>query len=240
MDLLIGIGEKSLSALAASALSLLGLRLLRPRIDISRQITSWWSDEHQEMRYSIKIVNKSRRGLVEPRFELTLLYENAEGRTKSKLIPRGRQDPMAISGRKKGKRSGELLGTYVVTYGGEDADLLFLAGQRTGGTADRARFRFRCFVRDSFSAVGRQFEMEYEPLSRTVVFGSFDRGYELTITPREPNGHWQPVVAAAFGGGEQAHADRVDLPHARGDNDTARSEGGPREAHPDGRGTPDR
>lgn len=225
MDLLIGIGEKSISALVASALSLLGLRLLRPRIGISPQIVSWWSEENQEMRYSIKIVNKSRRGLVEPRFELTLLYENSEGRTKSKFIPRGRPDPMAIHGRKKGKRGGELLGDYVVTYGGKDADPLLLAEQRTGGNTDRARLRFRCFVRDSFSAVGRQFETEYEFSRQAVVFGSFDRGYALTVTPREPSDRPRAAVATAAEGqgeGEGRTHDGVDVPRARSDTDTAR------------------
>lgn len=219
MDLLLGIAEKSASALAASGLSLLGLRLLRPRIKISPEISAWWSEEKQGIRYSIKIVNKTRRALVEPRFELTLFYPNSQGRTKSMLIHRGRPDPMSISGRKKRKSDGKQLGVYTIAYGGDDADLLALAGNRTRGQADKASFRFRCFVRDGFSGIGRQFEMTYELPARTIVFGTFEQKGSVKITPSESVQAWQDKVAAAFGGSNPTAGEEAPVPSARSEGE---------------------
>ncbi|MGW1777833.1 hypothetical protein ACWCQQ_01665 [Streptomyces sp. NPDC002143] len=215
MDLLIGILEKTASALAASGLSLLGLRMLRPRIEISPEISAWWSEEKQDFRYSIKISNKTRRALVEPRFELTLLYPNERDATKSKLIPRDRPDPMSISGRKKDKRNGKELGTYTITYGGKEADLVLLAGQRTHGNANRAHFRFRCFVRDGFSGIGRQFEMRYEVPADSIVFGTFKRGRVFDIDEHAPNERWTEKVAAAFASSGAAPAEGARVPRVR-------------------------
>ncbi|MER6957925.1 hypothetical protein [Streptomyces sp. NPDC000618] len=234
MDLLIGIVEKTASALAASGLSLLGLRMLRPRIDISPEISAWWSEEKQDFRYSIKISNKTRRALVEPRFELTLLYPNERGATKSKLIPRGRPDPMSISGRKKDKVNDKELGTYTIAYGGQEADLLLLAGQRTRGDANRAHFRFRCFVRDGLSGIGRQFETKYEVPADSIVFGTFKKGRVFDIDEQAPNQEWTEKVAAALASSGAAPAEGGRVPRVRNGDEPPPPVGEERGASADG------
>ncbi|MFF3755362.1 hypothetical protein ACFYYH_33795 [Streptomyces sp. NPDC002018] len=237
MDLLVSIAEKVVVALSASGLSLLGLRLFRPSVEISPEIAVWWSDERQQLRYSIKLVNKSRRILADPRFELVLVYKNSAGRNKSKLIMRERPDPMSIKGRsgtgRSRKNKGEgVSGVYTVTY---SEDIIETVGGRTRGDADAAYLRFRCFARDGMSGVGRQFEMKYENLLETIVYGNFERGKGRQVVREQPADRWTDKLAEVFGPGGSAAPEKgrlavVDSQTPQGTVPSARNEDGARHA----------
>ncbi|MFD3538987.1 hypothetical protein ACFWUQ_05745 [Streptomyces sp. NPDC058662] len=130
--------------------------------------------------------------LVDLRFELVLVYENAEGRNKTKLIMRDRPDPMSIKGRSWRKQTENVSGVYTVAY---SEDILALVAARTLAGTRPAHLRFRCFARDGMSGIGKQFEMKYEgPLER-ILYGSFEKGKSRRVIREEPHEGWTRKMA---------------------------------------------
>ena len=206
VDFWLRIAEKVVVAASASTLSLVGMRLFRPRIKISPDVAAKWSVEGQGLRYSMKLVNRSRRMLVDLRFELVLVYENSEGRSKTKLIMRNRPDPMSIKGRSWRKQTENVSGVYTVAY---SEDILGLVAARTLGGTRPAHLRFRCFARDGMSGIGRQFEMKYEGPLEHILYGNFEKGKSRRVTREEPHEGWTrkaalfaPDASPAVGGAQ--------------------------------------
>ncbi|MGW5848891.1 hypothetical protein ACWFQ8_13235 [Streptomyces sp. NPDC055254] len=220
------------------------MRLFRPRIKISSDIAAKWSVEGQGLRYSMKLVNRSRRMLVDLRFELVLVYENSEGRTKTKLIMRNRPDPMSIKGRSWRKQTENVSGVYTVAY---SEDIIGLVAARTLGGTRPAHLRFRCFARDGMSGIGKQFEMKYEGPLEHMLYGNFEKGKGRRVTREEPHEGWtrkmalfapdaspaeggaRTPAAAASEGADGTHPAMVPGPRADGDKtpDTVARDAGP-------------
>ncbi|MEU9415091.1 hypothetical protein [Streptomyces sp. NPDC051000] len=189
VDLLIGIAEKVVVAVSASTLSLVGMRFFRPRVKLSPEMTVRWSEEAGGLRYGIKLVNKSRRTLVDIKFELVLVYKNTEGRNKTKLIKRNRPDPMSIKGRswRRKPEADSVAGVYTIAYA---EDVIAMIAERTAGGTRPAHLRFRCFARDGMSGIGRQFEVKYEPALEAMAYGVFEKGKGFRIEREEPHAGW--------------------------------------------------
>ncbi|MCJ1680015.1 hypothetical protein MTF65_22245 [Streptomyces sp. APSN-46.1] len=235
VDLLISIAEKVVVAVSASGLSLVGMRLFRPRIKLSPDIAVRWSEHRQGLRYNLKLVNKSRRVLVDLRFELVFVYENSEGRHKTKLIARARPDPMSIKGRSWKKQTTNVSGAYTVAY---SEDIIAVIAERTLAGTRAAHLRFRCFARDGMSGIGRQFEMKYEPPLASLVYGNFEKVKSRKVIREEPHDGWTAKLADLFGPGGPGGPGGVGevggvVPGARRDGGTASDAG----AHDSGSGT---
>lgn len=75
MDALLSIAIGVLSSLIASFIFLLNIRLIKPKIDISPNITKFFTDKGKEV-YSIKIINRSRQPAINVRAQFHYIYES--------------------------------------------------------------------------------------------------------------------------------------------------------------------
>lgn len=191
MDTLIAILEGVPGALLATVLTVLAVRLLPPKIEISPLIATMWSDERGGLRNRFKMVNKSRRAIVDLKFELVIEYSK-EGKPRTKLVEPERPEPISISGRNRKK--GEW-GDYTVAHG-EDLieDLIKRIAVSEGGCT----LRLRVFGRDSLSGMGKQFQMTYGRLfDGTFVYGTFKDGASLEVQSAKPHERWSERLAQA-------------------------------------------
>lgn len=191
MDAIITILEGVPGALLATILTVLAVRLLPPKIEISPLISIIWSDEREELRSRLKIVNKSRRTVVDLKFELVIVYTK-EGRERIKLVNPERPEPISISGRNRKK--GEC-GEYTIAHGeGFIEDLI----KRTGVASGDCILRFRVFGRDALSGMGKQFQAKYDHLfDGTIMYGRWEDGASLEIQPIRPDGRWSEKLNRA-------------------------------------------
>ena len=191
MNVLNAILEGIPGALLATLITVLAVRLLPPRIKISQQIATMWSDERSALRSRFKIVNMSRRTIVELRFELVILYYK-DGKTRTLLVSPERPEPISIAGRDKKRKE---WGDYVVAY---DEKLLDDLIQREAIGDKGCELRFRVFGRDSFSGAGKQFQMKYERLfDGTFVYGAFEDDMSMEIEHRCPHERWSQKLSQA-------------------------------------------
>ncbi|HEU0163709.1 MAG TPA: hypothetical protein VFQ54_01620 [Thermomicrobiales bacterium] len=156
-----------LAALVASLVWFLIFRLIRPRIRIAPigtgdPATGW---------IRIKVLNGSRRDLIDLRFELDVMRPRVSprgvtyGRSRVSLAGPA---PVIIAGRGRPDDSN----AYRVAAQLDPTDVF---------TKDRAYFvRFRVFGRDALSGVGRVIEMRYDTLS-TFVEGEYEKGQTFQI-----------------------------------------------------------
>lgn len=193
MDVTIAILEGIPGALLATALTVLFVHFIRPRIDISPYITAKWSEELNSLRYGFKIVNKSRRPLVDLRFELIIQYPNEAGRPKNVPIERKAAPPMSITGRNPKKGDA---GDYIITYPAELMDEIIKRELPGDG---RCKLRLRIFGRDGWSGTGKQFQMTYDQLfDDRIIFGAFERGAGLAvIASPQPHPQWTQKINEA-------------------------------------------
>ncbi len=186
MDWLIAIIEGVVAALCASFISLAGLQFFRPKLRIVPFISANYSEELQSLRFTIKIVNQSRRRLVEPRLELVLVYRNKDGIEKDKLIERERADPMSIAGHRPKDDAGKTSGTYSATY----SDLSRLISERVHGSIGGVKLRFRIYAKDEWTGIGRLFHITFTDLPSQIIYGRFVSGDSDNISAKEPHPSW--------------------------------------------------
>ncbi|MFG1820598.1 hypothetical protein ACGFIF_43045 [Kribbella sp. NPDC049174] len=153
-----------LSSLLASGVWLVALRALRPKIEISPVLVE---DPGDQPCFRIKVVNRSRRAVVDIAFELVLMRpERTKGGTVKmrKVVRVAGPPPLVLAGSARAKDDN----TYRIRV---DADLRGLLEQ------DESRFvRLRVFGRDSLSGLGRVAEREYHEPAADIVTGKYVRG----------------------------------------------------------------
>lgn len=179
MDVLITVIEGVPGGLLATAITIFVVRLLPPRIKISPQVATIWSPELGELRNRFKVINKSRRPIVDLKFELMIVYYK-DRRVRTVIVPSERPEPLSIPGRKM--KTGR--GVYSFTRGETLIDDLL---DRAAVSDGYCALRLRVFGRDSWSGLGRQFEMDYRrPFEGTLEYGTFGRHVSLEVQPAEP------------------------------------------------------
>jgi hypothetical protein len=136
-------------------------------------------------------VNKSRRAVVDVKFELVIEY-STEGQKRTKLVRPERVEPMSISGFNK-KR--DEWGDYKITHG---EDLIEEVSRYTVVSDGNCTLRLRVFGRDSLSGMGKQFEMRYSrPLDGSIVYGKFEDGVSLEVQRAQPHKRWSKRLVEA-------------------------------------------
>jgi hypothetical protein len=155
------------TGVASSFLWLVALRLVRPQIRIGPEMA--WIPKENELRF--KIINVSRRAMVDVNFDLSVIRPVAEGggltEMRERVLLPG-VPPLIIPGR-KGSHSHNAYRILAVLPPGYVFD----------GTYQRW-LRLRVFVRDEVSGVGRVFEQEYTH-PNSLVSGTFRRGNTFVI-----------------------------------------------------------
>jgi hypothetical protein len=153
-----------LSSVVASAIWLAALRGLRPNLEISPVIVQ---DPAAPSSFRIKIINKSRRAVVDVSFELAVMRpERARGGTVTmrKTVRLAGPPPLIIPGRRRGGDEG----MYRIRV---NADLRSILERD-----DRHSIRLRVFGRDEWSGVGAVAQREYHDPTAEIVTGRYAKG----------------------------------------------------------------
>lgn len=168
-----------LSSLVASLVWLIGLRRVRPDIEIGPALAEELHETAEgppERSYVIKFLNRGRRSVVDLQFELVLIRPR---RTQGGLVDmRNRLDvagtpPLSIPSYSRGDK--ESHNAYRVrTY----EDLRTLLEQEPN-----AFIRFRVFARDEWSAIGKVFEYRFHEPATDIRRGKFAKGQTFDIVP---------------------------------------------------------
>lgn len=152
------------SGFIASAVWLVTLRGLRPWIEISPVIVE---DSTAPGCFRIKIVNRSRRAVVDMAFELVIMRpERTKGGTVNmrRIVRVAGPPPLILAGRKRGRDEN----TYRIRV---DANLRGILEQD-----DRRFVRLRVFGRDVVSGLGRVAERQYHEPTAEIIAGKYVKG----------------------------------------------------------------
>jgi hypothetical protein len=153
-----------LSSVLASGVWLVVLRGLRPKIEISPVLVE---DPGPQPCFRIKVINKSRRAVVDIAFELVIMRpERTKGGTVNmrKVVRVAGPPPLVLAGKGRGRDDN----TYRIRV---DADLRGILEQ------DESRFvRLRVFGRDSLSGLGRVADREYHEPAAEIITGKYVKG----------------------------------------------------------------
>jgi len=165
-----------LSSIIASALWILILSRLTPKLDVSPEIAEDPGGANLgSPTFRIKVVNRSRRAAMDLRFQVDLMT------------------PVRAKGGHVNRRSPLECG---------NAPLMFPRYHRSGKDHDNAyrlrinsdikgllkknpnsSIRLQIFARHELSGMGKVFEQRYYHPSSEIVLGSFVRGQDLTLIP---------------------------------------------------------
>jgi hypothetical protein len=153
-----------LSSVIASAVWLVLLRGLRPKLELSPVIVE---DPATSPCFRIKLINRSRRAVVDLGFELVVMRpERTKGGTINmrKIVPVAGPPPLILLARKRGRDEG----TYRLRI---DADLRGILEE------DELRFvRIRVFGRDAVSGIGGVAEQQYHDPGAEIIRGKYVKG----------------------------------------------------------------
>ncbi|MFJ4099838.1 hypothetical protein [Amycolatopsis japonica] len=158
-----------LSSVVASAVWLVALRGLRPAIEISPLIAQ---DPERSNSYHVKIINRSRRALVDVSFDIAIIrIARTRGGTVDmrKTVRVAGPPPLIIPARKKD-------GTDNIYRLRVDADL-----RGTLEIDDRHSVRIRIFARDAWSGVGRVAERRYHDPGTEIAVGKYAKGSTFDV-----------------------------------------------------------
>jgi hypothetical protein len=164
-----------LSSLAASLVWLLALRAVRPKVEISKEISEEIVDG--KPLYRIKFVNRSRRALVDLRLELALVTPTAMkgGLVKRKTTLRLGVIPMVVPGRRADNDDDNAFRVR------SDDDLRSRLAEAGGA----AYLRFRLYARDEVSGFGKVFEASFHDARTEIIRGYFSKGQAIEIVRAE-------------------------------------------------------
>lgn len=162
-----------LSSVVASFVWLFALRRVRPHIDISPVIVEDPPSEGSPRCFRIKIINRSRRALVDLAFELAVMRPT---RTRGgvvqmrKVVRVAGPPPLIIPGR---RNDGGDHNVYRIRV---NADIRGVLEQ------DEHRFiRLRVFGRDELSGIGRVAEREYHEPGAEITVGKYAKGQAFDV-----------------------------------------------------------
>ncbi|MGN9920255.1 hypothetical protein [Micromonospora palomenae] len=168
----IAIAVGVISSVIASSVWLFGLRRMRPVIDISPWIVEDDTASGAPTCYRIKIINRSRRALVDVAFELAVMRpERTQGGVVKmrRVVPVSGPPPLIIPGRGRGDDAN----TYRIRV---DADLRGILD------GDAHRFiRLRVFARDEVTGIGRVVEREYYEPRSDLRAGKYSKGQSFEV-----------------------------------------------------------
>lgn len=162
-----------IGSLTASVIFLLLARSFRPRIEISRKIAEWGSDDNRS--HVIKILNHSKRSVVDLRFELLLITLKSvpDGVLRStRPISLSKPEAFILHGFSKADKDARFARRIVVN---EDLNDVW--------TNDEQQFLvFRVYGHDEVSGLAKLFEVEYRTIRNSMVSGQFHSGNTLEIS----------------------------------------------------------
>lgn len=163
LSLLIGV----IGSLLASLAWLLTLRRLHPKLELSDFIAF----DPANSSWHIKIINRSRRAVVDIQFEaVRIRLESARGGSVKMRSPlRIGEPPMVIPGFRK--RTSEHDNCYRIRIFDDPATDM----------GDDRHLRLRVFARDEVSGIGRVFERSYHYPPSDIKDGTFARGQDFRV-----------------------------------------------------------
>lgn len=173
IDYLVSVSIGVLSSFVASLIFLLFLTRVRPKIEISDKIAKSVSPTGEPI-YRIKIINKTRRSIINVKAELQLVTPTVTPGgiiQKTKTIPLKRSEIMEISKFDlKDKTAG-----YAFRF------VIYENLEELWKDETRSFLRFRVYAVDSLSGFGRVFVKEYHTKRNSIKEGDFEFGNSLEI-----------------------------------------------------------
>jgi hypothetical protein len=173
MDLLTSVVTGVVASLVASGVFLFFLTRLRPKVEISPVISKSLDTDNNPV-YSVKIVNKSRRSLINIKAQLQLVGPAIvpggmiEG---VKEVPLYGDNPLEILGFKSSDKTEKYAYRFTIL---EDLEKALLYEQQT-------YLRIIIFATDSVSGFSRAFSQEYQTKRNSFKEGDFVLGREMDI-----------------------------------------------------------
>jgi len=162
-----------LGSVIASGIFLLALRELRPKLDISSNISKWSDDEG--LRYYVKLINRGKRKVVDLRFEFLLVTKKSipGGELSSTKPLTLKNDRAFILPEFEKKTERALFARRIIVL--DDIDALW--------DQDAQQYLiFRVYAHDEVSGLARLFEQEYRTKRNTIVEGEFHFGDSFEIS----------------------------------------------------------
>ena len=173
MQIVVSIIIGILSSLTASFVFLFCISRLRPKIIISGHIAKG-RDLHGETVYRVKIINKSKRTIINVKANLHLMTPKIVPGgliVNAKMIQLKRDDPMQIAGFDQKDKEASYAFRFQ-TY--EDIDKLW-------DNDATSYLRFRIFAMDSLSGLGKVFRQDYHTKRNSIVDGEFEFGNSVQV-----------------------------------------------------------
>ncbi len=168
----------AVGSLVASLIWLLGLRRLKPRLDLSPVVAEETRDlrGNERITYSIKMINRRKRAAVDLQFELVMIRPRRTrgGFVDTRTLLRVYGRPPLILPRYENK-AGEHHNAYRLRTGAELRVLL--------QEDPNASIRLRVMARDEVSGIGKVFEAKYNEPASDIQRGKFARGQTFDIVP---------------------------------------------------------
>jgi hypothetical protein len=137
--------------------------LRRPRVLVSDHILRGYDEVGGELKYRIKVINRTRAPLIDIHAQLHRVYRFSESRIQSKRVDLRQNQPLVIAAWKKGDPTAPW--AYRFTADTLDIDEM------------NSEIRFRMICRHARSGASTLIEKTY-PISR-VIDGTFDDGDSL-------------------------------------------------------------
>lgn len=173
-----------LSSIAASALWILIISRLTPKLVISTEIAEDPDAPPGSPTFRIKVVNRSRRAAMDLRFQVDLMTPlRAKGGTVNRRLPlQCGNAPLMFPRYDRSNKDHD--NAYRLRI---NSDIRSLLREHT-----TASIRVQIFARHEVSGMGRVFEQRYYHPSSEIVMGTFVRGQEFTLIPEQPNRQLTP------------------------------------------------
>jgi hypothetical protein len=164
-----------LSSVAGSIVWVVTLRrVVKPHIEISPVVAREPGSAGQDPTYRIKLINRSRRAIVEIRVQLDLITRIRQKggpvlqRTPIEIDP---PPPMMIQGLRKSDEDHK--NAYRIRFKSAVREKLAESGD--------AYLRVRIYARDEVSGIGKVFERSYHDPGSEVVEGNFAKGQTFDV-----------------------------------------------------------
>lgn len=160
-------------SIIASMIFLAALRSFRPKLEISNVIARNKSDGVKK--FTIKILNKGKRSVVDLRFELLLMTKQSikggELR-KATVIPLAKNHAFILYGFSHGDREFRYARRINIS---DDLD-------KTWRTDDQQYLLFRVYAHDEVSGLAKLFETEFRTKRNSIEDGIFTGGDTFEVT----------------------------------------------------------
>lgn len=164
-----------LSSIFASALWILALNRLRPKLVISQHIAQDPEMTPESPIFRIKVVNQSRHAAMDLRFQVDLMTPlRVKGGHVNRRFPLRCGNPPLMFPRYD-RSNPEHDNAYRLRINSDIRQLL--------KENPNSSIRLQIFARHELSGMGKVFEQRYYHPSSEIIIGSFVRGQDLALVP---------------------------------------------------------